>query len=62
VEKKFFKKSKMAAQTIFFFIPAAILDFLKNFSSKKFASYKDLMKAKRRLKKCWILSELRQKI
>jgi hypothetical protein len=61
VEKEYFKKSKMAAQTNFF-IPAAILDILKYFSSTKFAPYLDLMDANRRLKKCWILTELRQKI
>jgi hypothetical protein len=41
-----------------FFILAAILDFLKNFFSIKFASYQHQMNAKRRLKKCWIPSEL----
>jgi hypothetical protein len=38
VEKKFFKKSNMAALTDLL-IPVAILDFLKNFFSAKFASY-----------------------
>jgi hypothetical protein len=40
-------------------IVAAILE---NFFSTKFAFYYYQINAKRRLKKCWILSELRQKI
>jgi hypothetical protein len=38
------------------------LGFFEILFSTKFASYKDLMNAKRRLKKSCILSELRQKI
>jgi hypothetical protein len=36
--------------------------FFENLFSTNFASYQHQMNAKRRLKKCWILSELCQKI
>jgi hypothetical protein len=45
VEKKFFKKSKMVAQTIFF-NPDAILDFLKNFFFTKFEKMLDTLYVK----------------
>jgi hypothetical protein len=54
--------SKNPRWRLIFYIPAAILDFLKNFFSTKFASYQHEMDAKRRLQKSWILSESRQKI
>jgi hypothetical protein len=38
------------------------LGFLEKLFSTKFASYQHQMNAKRRLKKCWILSKLCQKI
>jgi hypothetical protein len=59
VEKKFFKQSKMTAG-MKKLTSAAILDFSKNFFSTKLASYQHQMNAKRRLKKCWILSALFQ--
>jgi hypothetical protein len=47
---------------LIFSIPAAILDFVNNLISIKFASYQHQLNAKRRLENFWILSKLCKKI